>query len=47
MFEPYSRETFEESQRWIAERGIFDDGLGEGGFDKAAMSLGRSLEPVG
>jgi hypothetical protein len=26
VFEPYSRDMFEDSQKWIAEREIFPDG---------------------
>lgn len=34
VFEPYSRETFEESFRWIAEREIFaEGGMGAGNYD--------------
>lgn len=40
VFEPYTREVFEESQRWIAERGIFPDGnLGSGDYDKSVISV--------
>src|SRR5579875_3713990 len=39
VFEPYSRETFEESQRWIAERGIFPDGTGNAGYENAIVTL--------
>jgi len=40
VFEPYTREVFQESQRWIAERGIFPDGnLGSGDYDKSIVSV--------
>ncbi len=35
VFEPYSREMFDESRVWIAERGIFDEGLGSLNYDQA------------
>ena len=38
VFEPYSREIFETSQQWIAERGIFEGGnLGSRGYDEAVV----------
>jgi hypothetical protein len=40
VFEPYSRQVFEESREWIKERGIFEGGdLGSGSYDKAILSL--------
>lgn len=40
VFEPYTREVFEESFRWIAERGIFPEGqMGEGKYEEATFSL--------
>ncbi|MEO6042084.1 MAG: ABC transporter substrate-binding protein [Croceibacterium sp.] len=39
VFEPYSREAFEESQRWIAERGIFDGSLGTRGYSESILTL--------
>lgn len=40
VFEPYSREMFEDSFRWIAERGIFPDGqMGAGRYEEAVISL--------
>jgi hypothetical protein len=39
VFEPYSREIFENSQQWIAERGIFEDGnLGDRDYSGAIVS---------
>jgi hypothetical protein len=40
VFEPYSREIFEDSRQWIAERGIFEgNDLGAGAYDKAVVRL--------
>ncbi|HEX9921207.1 MAG TPA: hypothetical protein VGD99_00965 [Anaerolineae bacterium] len=40
VFEPYSRDIFEESFRWIAERNIFSEGeMGSGNYDEAVISL--------
>jgi hypothetical protein len=40
VFEPYTREVFEASQRWIAERHIFPEGgMGAGNYDSAVISL--------
>jgi ABC-type nitrate/sulfonate/bicarbonate transport system substrate-binding protein len=40
VFEPYTREVFEESFKWIAEREIFEPGtMGAGRYDKACVSL--------
>jgi hypothetical protein len=40
VFEPYTKEVFEESQRWIAARGIFPDGnLGSGDYEHSIVSL--------
>ena len=40
VFEPYTKEVFEESFRWIAERGIFPDGeMGAGVYENAIVSL--------
>ena len=39
VFEPYTKEVFEESQRWIAERSIFPDGTGNGGYESAVVTL--------
>ncbi len=40
VFEPYSRETFESSQQWIAEREIFKSGdLGDRTYDNAVVSV--------
>ena len=40
VFEPYTKQMFEESQRWIGERGIFPDGnLGTGDYDRSIVTL--------
>ncbi|MGH6994544.1 MAG: ABC transporter substrate-binding protein [Stellaceae bacterium] len=39
VFEPYTKEVFEESQRWIAERGIFPDGTGNAAYENAVVTL--------
>ncbi len=40
VFEPYTREVFEESFKWVAEREIFEPGtMGAGRFDEACVSL--------
>lgn len=40
VFEPYTREVFEESFRWIAEREIFERGsMGAGRYEEACVSL--------
>jgi len=40
VFEPYTREVFEESFKWIAEREIFAPGtMGAGRFEEACISL--------
>jgi ABC-type nitrate/sulfonate/bicarbonate transport system substrate-binding protein len=40
VFEPYTREVFEASFKWVAEREIFEPGtMGAGRFDDACVSL--------
>ena len=40
VFEPYTKEVFEESFRWIAERGIFPEGgMGSGRYEDAIISV--------
>jgi hypothetical protein len=40
VFEPYTKEVFEESFRWIAEHNIFPDGgMGPGRYEDAVVSL--------
>jgi len=41
VFEPYTKEVFEESFEWIAQRHIFPEGqMGPGRYDEAVVSLG-------
>ena len=40
VFEPYTRETYEDSFNWIREHGIFEGGeMGEARFEQACVSL--------
>jgi hypothetical protein len=40
VFEPYTREVYEETFRWIAGHGIFaDSGMGSGRYEEAVISL--------
>lgn len=40
VFEPYTRDVFEESRRWIAERRIFPEGsMGSDRYEDAVVSL--------
>jgi hypothetical protein len=40
VFEPYTREVFEESFKWIAQREIFEPGkMGAGRYEDACVSL--------
>ncbi|MFZ1992382.1 MAG: hypothetical protein WAW96_21720, partial [Alphaproteobacteria bacterium] len=39
VFEPYTREVFEESREWIRSREIFENGLGQSGYEEAIISL--------
>jgi ABC-type nitrate/sulfonate/bicarbonate transport system substrate-binding protein len=40
VFEPYTKEVFEESFRWIKERGIFAEGtMGAGNYEDAVISV--------
>jgi len=41
VFEPYSREVYEQSFEWIEKHGIFEAGkMGDGSYDKATVRLG-------
>ena len=41
VFEPYTKEVYEESFEWIAAHGIFPDGtMGSGQYERATLSLG-------
>jgi hypothetical protein len=40
VFEPYTKEVFEESFKWIAERAIFPEGkMGSGRYEESVISL--------
>jgi NMT1/THI5 like protein len=40
VFEPYTKEVYEQSFEWIASHGIFaDTGMGSGEYEKATLSL--------
>jgi hypothetical protein len=39
VFEPYTREAFEDSFRWIKEHGIFDGDMGPGLYDQSVVKL--------
>jgi len=42
VFEPYSREIYEQSFEWIEKHGIFEPGMmGDGIYDKATVAFGR------
>ena len=38
VFEPYSREIFDNSRQWIAEQDIFEEGLGELSYEQAIVA---------
>ena len=38
VFEPYSRQIFDASREWIAERDIFEDGLGDLPYEQAVVA---------
>jgi hypothetical protein len=41
VFEPYSREVYEQSFEWIEKHGIFEAGkMGDGSYDRATVRLG-------
>ena len=41
VFEPYTREAFEDSRRWIAEHGIFEEtAMGSGDYERAVATAG-------
>ncbi len=40
VFEPYTRQSFDDSQRWIAEHKIFEDGkMGSGRYEQSVVTL--------
>jgi len=43
VFEPYTKEVYEETFKWIADHGIFaDSGMGSGRYEEAAISTAQS-----
>ena len=43
VFEPYTKQVYEESFEWIAAHGIFPDGkMGDGHYEQATISLANS-----
>ena len=41
VFEPYTKEVYDETFKWIADHGIFaDTGMGSGKYEEAVMRLG-------
>ena len=42
VFEPYTKEVYEETFRWIADHGIFaDSGMGSGIYEEAVISTAQ------
>jgi ABC-type nitrate/sulfonate/bicarbonate transport system substrate-binding protein len=39
VFEPYTKETFDETFKWIDERGIFENGLGTRSYEGAVAAV--------
>ena len=39
VFEPYTQEVFEDARTWIAQHGIFGEGLGERNYEQAVVRL--------
>lgn len=39
VFEPYTREAYEDSFRWIREHGMFDADMGAGMYDEAILKM--------
>jgi ABC-type nitrate/sulfonate/bicarbonate transport system substrate-binding protein len=39
VFEPYTKEVYDTTFEWIAERGIFDAGMGSGNYDEAVITV--------
>jgi len=43
VFEPYTKQAFDDSYAWIAERGIFEaGGMGSASYEQSTVSLARS-----
>jgi hypothetical protein len=39
VFEPYTREAFQESFRWIRDHDIFEGGMGSGSYEDSVVTL--------
>jgi hypothetical protein len=39
VFEPYTKETFDETFKWIDERGTFENGLGTRSYEGAVAAV--------
>ena len=39
MFETYSREIFDQSRAWVAERDIFEGGIGHLDYDQSVVGV--------
>ena len=39
VFEHYLRQIFDDSREWIAERNIFDDGLGDLSYEQSIVAM--------
>ena len=47
VFEPYSREVYEQSFEWIEKHGIFEAGkMGDGIYDKSVVSVRDVIRPT-
>jgi hypothetical protein len=47
VFEPYTKEVYEEAREWIAARSIFPDGnLGTGAYGQATLSVNTADRPA-
>lgn len=46
IFEPYSREIFDQSRAWVAERDIFDNGVGHLDYDQVVVGGKTVLGPI-
>ncbi len=40
VFEPYTREMYDSTQRWVEERGIFDADVGHADYERAVLRVG-------
>lgn len=40
VFEPYTKEVFDETFKWIADHGIFEGTLGRGNYEQSVVNVG-------